>query len=64
MKASVINITDLTLGSANPAARPGGVTTTCSRLTAHGGSVALVGDAAHSMWPSLVGLYKLNPVYP
>lgn len=30
-------------------ARPGGVTTTCSRLTAHGGSVALVGDAAHSM---------------
>ena len=29
--------------------RPGGITTTCSRLTAHGGTVALVGDAAHSM---------------
>ena len=34
-------------------ARPGGVTTTCSRLTAHDGSVVLIGDAAHSMWPSL-----------
>ena len=34
-------------------ARPGGITTTCSRLTAHGGTVALVGDAAHSVWPSL-----------
>ena len=34
-------------------ARPGGITTTCSRLVAHGGSVALVGDAAHSVWPSL-----------
>mmetsp|Transcript_31283 Transcript_31283/g.78379 ORF Transcript_31283/g.78379 Transcript_31283/m.78379 type:complete len:709 (-) Transcript_31283:99-2225(-) len=33
--------------------RKGGVTTTCSRITAHGGSVALVGDAAHSMWPTL-----------
>ena len=34
-------------------ARPGGITTTCSHLVAHGGSVALVGDAAHSVWPSL-----------
>ena len=33
--------------------RPGGITTICSRLTAKDGSVALIGDAAHSVWPSL-----------
>lgn len=33
--------------------RRGGVTTHCSRLANADGSVALVGDAAHSCWPSL-----------
>ena len=33
--------------------RRGGVTTRCSRLANADGSVVLVGDAAHSCWPSL-----------
>jgi len=38
----------------NPnASHPNGVSTFCSRLTAFDGSVVLVGDAAHSAWPTL-----------
>ena len=38
----------------NPdALTPNGVSTFCSRLTNLDGSVALVGDAAHSAWPTL-----------
>jgi len=38
---------------ASARANPGGVTTTISSLAARDGTVALIGDAAHSMWPSL-----------